>query len=325
MKTAIETASSASLLTSPSNIVVATDLTELDRLLPHAVAQGQRTRAQITLVHALAVPDGVILGAKPTAKQIEIRDRACHALNEAARTIQGHGIGCSVVVREGCATEVVLEEMNARQATRLLIGTHSHGYAGQKILGHVANSLLRAVNLPVFAVGPHVAPSSEHAIPRCILHPVSLTGSYRKTAAFALQLARSYDADLTLVHVLDSGILRGSYVKEIRERKRRELAALIPDEYPISRVRTMVACGELVLELMKKCSTTCSDWVVIGVEHDFPWWSMSNNTAYQVIAQAECPVITFRPEANACEPRQTLSHTNISELSESRQGADRAG
>jgi hypothetical protein len=76
---------------------------------------------------------------------------------------------------------------------------------------------------------------------------------------------------------------------------------------------------------MKKCSTTCSDWVVIGVEHDFPWWSMSNNTAYQVIAQAECPVITFRPEANACEPRQTLSHINISEFSESRQGTDRAG
>jgi len=76
MQTPIKAESSISLLAAPSSIVVATDLTDTERLLPRAIAQAKRTGAQITLVHALAIPDSVLLGGKTTLEQTYAKERA---------------------------------------------------------------------------------------------------------------------------------------------------------------------------------------------------------------------------------------------------------
>lgn len=307
MQTAIKKELSP-LLASPSSIVMATDLTDIERLLPHAIAQAKQTGAHITLVHALATPDTVLLGGEIPIEQTHATQRARQILDNAAHFAQAQGIRCSTILREGSALDVILEEIELRQATRLIIGTHGHGYAGQQILGHVANGLLRSVNFPVFAIGPHASGSAVHTIPRRILHPVSLTGNYRETAAFALQLAQTYEAELTLLHVMNSGLLRGAYVKEIFADKHRQLAELIPAQHLSSKVNTVVACGDTVLEVLKLASATAIDWILIGLGHDFLWWSMSNNAAYQVIAQAEWPVITFRTHYVAYKPFHPLDH-----------------
>jgi len=317
MQTAIKAESSISLLAAPSSIVVATDLTDIERLLPHAIAQAKRTGAHITLVHALAIPDSVLLGGKTTLEQTYAKQRARESLDNAAHHVLSQGIRCSTVLREGNALDVVLEEIELRQATRLIIGTHGHGYAGQQILGHVADALLRGVNLPVFAIGPHASTSAAHTTPRRILHPVSLTRNYREIAAFALQLAQTYDADLTILHVMDPGLLRGAYVKDIFADKNRQLAELVSTQHTSSKINTVVLCGDIVPEVLNLCSETDTDWVLIGLEHDFPWWSMSNNAAYQAIAQAEWPVITFRPHFAAHKLFHALNHSNMSEPSPS--------
>jgi|GEM_PF-620097 len=302
MQAAIKAESSISLLASPSSIVVATDLTDIEQLLPHAIAQAMRTGAHIILVHALAIPDTVLLGGKTTLEQTHAKQRARESLDNAAHHALSQGIRCSTVLREGSALDVVLEEIESRQATRLIIGTHGHGYAGQQILGHVADALVRGANLPVFVIGPHVLTSAAHTTPRRVLHPVSLTKSYREIAGFAFQLAQTYDADLTLLHVMDSGLLRGAYVKDILAGKNRQLAELVSSQKTSSKINTVVICGDMIPEVLNLCSATETDWVLIGLEHDFPWWSMSNNAAYQVIAQAECPVMTFRPHSPAHKP-----------------------
>jgi nucleotide-binding universal stress UspA family protein len=309
MQTAIKNKFSLSLLASPSSIVMATDLTDIERLLPHAIAQAKQTGAHITLVHALAIPDNVLLGGKMTLEQTHARQQADKILENAAHHAQAQGIRCSTVLREGNALDIVLEETELRQATRLIIGSHGHGYAGQQILGHVANALLRSVNFPVFAIGPHASGSAAHTTPRRILHPVSLTGNYRETAAFALQLAQAYDAELTLLHVMDSGLLRGAYVKEIVADKHRQLAELIPPQHLSFKINTVVACGDTILEVLKLGSAAAIDWILIGLGHDFLWWSMSNNAAYQVIAQAEWPVITFRTHDAAYKPFPSLDRS----------------
>lgn len=315
MQIASERESSLALLSSPLSIVVATDLTDIEQLLPHAIAQAKQTGAHVTLVHALPVPDPVLVGGNMIVEQFHAAQRAHQTLDNAAHHAQAQNIRCSAVLREGSALDVVLAEIEERKATRLIIGTHGHGYAGQEILGHVANALLRSVNLPVFAIGPHASNCAAHTMPRRILHPVSLTGNYRETAAFALQLAQTYEADLTLLHVVDLGLLRGAYVKEIFADKNRQLAELIPTPHLSSKINTVVTCGDTVPELLKLGSALEIDWILIGLGHDFLWWSMSNNAAYQVIAQSEWPVITFRPHTAAYQPFHSLDHSKKSEAS----------
>jgi len=301
--------------TSPSlvvakNIVVATDLTDKEKLLPHVIAQARRSGAHVTLVHALPVPDEFILG-KRTASAPDAREaQARQTLADMAQRVEMEGIPCSIILKRGVAVDIVHQEIEDGQADRLIIGTHGHGYAGQKILGCVANALLRAVNVPVYVIGPHATSTPSHVVPHRILHPVSLTGQYRASAAFALALAQANRADLTLLHVLDAGMLRGAHFQEISAKAKQGLSELIPSQHPPIAVHTLVECGDAPFEILRVCAATESDWIVMGIERDFPWGSMSNNAAYQVIAQADRPVLVVRDHAIA----ERLAHTVEAEL-----------
>lgn len=281
------------------NIVVATDLSDTERLLPHIIAQAKSGGAHVTLVHALPVPDEVVLGEQPTGIDKVRETQARQKLNDMAYRIEAEGIPCSTLLRRSVTVDLVQEAIEETDAGRLIIGTHRHGYAGQQMLGCEANALLRAAYIPVFVIGPHVTDVSSHVVPHSIVHPVSLTGQYRESAAFALELAQANQADLTLLHVLDEGVMRGSHSHNIFAKANQALAELIPPQHSPMAVHTVVECGGVPQEIMRICSVTNSDWILMGIERDFPWWSMSNNAAYQVIAQAECPVLVVRDDAIA--------------------------
>lgn len=292
-------------LVSPRQIIVASDLTDLETLLPHAVAQAHACRAQVSLVHAVAVPDAVLLGEISEDVIGAIERHAQQVLSNAARRLEHEGIVCSVTARRGAAVVVVRAEIEKTGATRLIIGTHSHGHTGQTMIGSVANALLLTAAIPVFVIGPRAPLAAAHAVPERILHPVSFAGQYRESAAFALELAELYKADLTLAHILDSDVMNGSYVKQIFAKANRQLSEAIPARYSKSRVHTVVEPGSLMVELLRLCSTTAIDWIVIGIERDFPWWSMSNNAAYQVIAESSCPVLVVRNRLLPPVPAET--------------------
>jgi hypothetical protein len=57
---AIERSSRESNFVKPHDIVVATDLDDIPRLLPHAIAAAQQAAAKLTLVHAVWVAPGAL-------------------------------------------------------------------------------------------------------------------------------------------------------------------------------------------------------------------------------------------------------------------------
>lgn len=296
---------------SPSRIAIATDLTELDKLIPHAIAQAKSTHSSVCLIHALPQSDDTRLSRGRTPCSESDRSPACDALEAASHHIEASGIPCTIVVERGVAAEVVTAAVRAEGATSLLIGTHVHGSAGQRILGNVANCLLRSTSIPVFVIGPRVLPDQSHATPSRILHPVSLTGKYRESATVASQLAHTHGAELLLLHIVDLSVLRGSYVPEILTKKNRELQALKAEDHQGTNIQTVVSCGTKVQEILRIATVTDSDWIVMAIEHDYPWWSKTNNAAYRVISQSDRPVVVLRqPPPRATMPLlQNLHHS----------------
>ena len=106
----------------PTRILVATDLTDDDYLVPHAVAQAKASNAHVTLVHAIlpAVSISVEAGAIPSMDQLPLDRDARALLMGMARQIEVHGITCDSVSKHGYAPDLIREELRTSGATRLI-------------------------------------------------------------------------------------------------------------------------------------------------------------------------------------------------------------
>ena len=106
-----------------------------------------------------------------------------------AHKLEEHGVVCNIDIQHGFASDVVREAIMDTGATRVIMGTHGRGKFGQFALGSVANELLKTVDVPIFAIGPGVHGTTDHATPRKILHPVSMVGDFQRGVDFAVELA----------------------------------------------------------------------------------------------------------------------------------------
>jgi len=288
----------------PARILVATDLTDGDHLVPHAVAQAKTTGARVTLVHAVAPAEalpmegGYVVRLDPT-----ILDEAARLqLEKLARRIELEGVSCDISVEFGFAADVIREEAKSVHATRLIMGSHGRGKWGKLILGSVAEKLLGSISIPIFVVGPHALPT-DHAVPQRILHPVSLIGDYRKSLDLALGLADSYKAELTLLHVLDRNVENNNPARTLTWAENR-LMSLIPATDVRGNIHAQAVCGRLVEETLIAAEKTNADWIVLGVDGN-AHLPFKNSKAYEVIASANCCVLTLRHDPHPVEAINT--------------------
>ncbi|MBT9333384.1 universal stress protein [Paracidobacterium acidisoli] len=299
MEKFVETLFEKCALAAPDRILVATDLTDLEYLTPHIIAQAIACPAHVTLVHAVIVTDSlpVEAAAVPYIDMSRINRDARLMLMGAAREITAHGICCDAVVRNGYATDIIREEIKRTGATRLIMGTHGRGKLGQLVLGSVAQELITRVNIPVFVVGPLARHSLRHVTPRRILHPVSLMGDYQESVDLAVEIAQACRAELTLLHVLDRDIADAINPERVLDWAGNALAALVPDPTDlVPRVYTMVTTGKLADEILNAADQTDADLIVLGADGGHRFGPLSASAAYQVLAAAKCPVLTLRHE-----------------------------
>ena len=167
---------------------------------------------------------------------------------------------------------------------------------------------------------PLVAPARvQHPVGlRRILAPTDLTPDGRKAVEYALALAESFDAQLTLLHVYDSPHLY-DYARElndysladlIRRNAQSDLDSLwseIREEYP--RTDTELRCGVPAEEIVAVAKDLDVDLIVIST-HNYNWLThlLRGSDAEQVLRHAPCPIMVVRKKehefvtttANAC-------------------------
>lgn len=306
MQKALENRFQKCTLAAPDRILVATDLIDTKYLVPHAVAQARATGAQVTLVHAIPPSDLMVIDpdAIPYVDRSKILRDARVEMLGMARQIESQGVACDTAVREGRASEVIREELGRIDATRLILGTHGRGKLGQLVLGSVAQELISRVDIPVFVVGPYAHDPVQHATPRRILHPVSLMGDYQESVDLALDIAQTYRAELTLLHVLDRDVAKNVNPQRTLEWAKNALVALVPDGTKlVPPAHTMVTTGKLAEEVLKAADHTNANWIVLGADGAYRFWPFNESAAYKVLTAANCPVLTLRHEPYRAEVR----------------------
>jgi len=291
----------------PSVLLVATDLSDLDRLMPFALEQAVETKARLILLHVLtpAIPLSTDPAGMPYYDPAAEMDLAGQALSPWCELACRHDLACDAVVREGHAARQIEEAVREFQADRVLLGTRSRSKLGKLLLGSVAEQVLRSVNLPVITVGPEAhLPVAGSGRNRVVLHATTLRETSRPSAALACQIATSQRATLLLLHVLppldeptSEWTGRSGQPSGLDNAALHELRVLAGQTGAgcCSAVEARVVHGNPSIEILAEASERQATLIVLGATDRSAFQNLTRDrTIYQVLAHARCPVLTLR-------------------------------
>jgi nucleotide-binding universal stress UspA family protein len=284
----------------PETILVATDLNDLEFLLPEAAAQATVTGAMVWLLHVVPPEACARLDSGayyPNDSMETIFSAAEAALAEAALELGNKSIVCAYAVRRWVVVDRITEFIREHRIDRLILGTSSKGKARKLLLGSVAEELIRSVDIPVCAIGPHLKPFAGNG-PHKLIFATSLRHHPDLSFRFADDLAARLNAELTILHVveqtlpdlLDLELKARARIEEMIER-----APWIPIQ-PHIRIRF----GDPAEEILSECAGLEPEFVVLSALPAIaPSMGFRTGVVYKVIAGAPCPTFTLRDVADS--------------------------
>lgn len=281
----------------PGKIVVATDLTDTEYLLPHAIAQAKASNASLILVHTVLPHESmpVETGAVPYYDPLRMDRDARLMLDSLARDIRGQGIDCVTAVRHGFVPDIVAEVVRNSGAERLILGTHGRRGLKKFVLGSVARQLLETIDVPVCTIGPRAHKKTGDE-PMSILHPVSLAGLHESSAALSISLARQFSAQVTLLHIIMPGAAVSRDPAAALTAATAELHKLVPQNaMALTQVRAQIGRGNIVQEILSAAQESKAGLLVLGVHAPaHSWLPGTEPAAYKILVSAPCPVISLK-------------------------------
>ena len=285
----------------PSRILLATDLTDLKQILPEGIDYALRCKAALKLIHVVpdvSTPDSgldrVLSDDGETARQ-----RAERTLEEASKKAKDAGVASTWIVRNGPVTPMIVQVVQEWKADRVVVGSHGPRKFQLELLGSVAESIFRELEIPVLAIGPAVHRSRELPKQRRILLATALDRKSRAISESVVRFARIHHADLTMLHVIPEVAEAHPSAIRIRayaENRFQEILSNIGGDSPA--VSCQVETGSTVETILRVASQGHFALILLaGVSGSSFRANIMPGTAYGVICGAPCPVLVFKEEA----------------------------
>jgi nucleotide-binding universal stress UspA family protein len=180
------------------------------------------------------------------------------------------------------------------------MGTHGLRGFDRLMLGSVTDRVMRAASCPVLAVRepPHdlVAAGqvrhNPHRLNR-ILACTDFSEDSDLALNYAFSAAAEYDAELTLLHVLEKAPSRAKTDEAIAEVTERLDKAIPPTRRNTLKIKTAVRIGEPYQQIIQFAQEAQIDMVSLGVRGrgalDI---AVFGSTTYRVMQLGPCPVLT---------------------------------
>jgi nucleotide-binding universal stress UspA family protein len=289
----------------PATILVATDLSDFEHLMPFALEQAEESDARLILLHVLPSTAAITADAAgmpyyDIGSALEIAERMMRPWCELASR---RGVRCNALAREGYPTQQIAAWVRQFQVDRVLLGTRSRSKIAKLLIGSVAEQVLRSVNLPVITVGPEAHLPAVKAEERLVLHATTLREASRSSAALACSIASVQGAKLVLLHVLPPipEMERKGLPTGLDSAAMRELRLLAEETGAgcCSAVEPVVAYGNPAIEILSLAHERRAGLIVLGATNRSAFRNLTCDRAvYRVLAHARCPVLTLRePQA----------------------------
>ncbi len=281
--------------------------------LDHALFLAQRHEAELHMLHAV-----VLLDADPHHPEHHFPDPA-EVDRRLRRMTDGRDLEKvalrQVQLRGISAPAVILDYAEEEDVDLIVAGTHGRRGLRHMLLGSVAEELVRLASCPVLTVREADQPKLPSGVDR-ILAPIDFSEHSKRALGYALEMARSYDAHLDLLHVVELPIYPAFYYPgqtpgvpwdpaEILARTRRELEDLWRTTAAGSdrKAQMHVLEGRPATDITAFAEERGSDLIVLATQGltGLPRLLLGS-VAERVVRLASCPVLTVSPHGKSLLP-----------------------
>lgn len=280
------------------NILFATDFSiASETALKYALPLAQKYGSRILVAHV----------SSPMALSATSSGRTAPAAAETDRDImqsmaqlepQLRDFPHEFIIRRGDIRKEMAAIIEEKAISLVVIGTHGRSGAAKAIMGSVAEDTFRHSRCPVLTVGPNVCGEPEaFSDMRTILCPIDFRSESLAALPYATSLAEQSQARLYLLYVA------GGAVDELPDPSlKAALLALVPSEAGLwCEPRALVESGNPADKIVELAAELSADVVVLAVKSAEQLASkpphLALETAYKVVTESICPVLTVRGPA----------------------------
>ena len=216
-----------------------------------------------------------------------------------------HGqIHPELVVQQGAAADDILSFAQPQKADVIVMGTHGRRGFDRLMLGSVTDRVMRTAPCPVLVASKPPQGSVAVGKERGHVHHLSrilFCADFSENSEWALKYAISataeYDAELTLLHVLE-GIPSQAETEEAMAAAAERLDSLIPLEgRKTLKIKTAVRIGKPYAQIIQVALETQIDLVTMGVRGRGALdVAVFGSTTYRVMQLGSCPVLAVHSQ-----------------------------
>jgi len=284
------------------NVLIATDFSRCSNLALSfglKLAQGYQANSYVVFVvpadqFMIAGPDAYE-AAKDAARRdlLELR----HELRKKHALIEGEDY--HLFMLEGGVAQSILDFARQREIDVIVVGTHGRGGLGRALMGSVAEQVFRQSPVPVLTLGPHLQRLARAGTPANILVPVDFSPASERAAHYAVTMAKEHNAALTMLHVIERWPTQAQADRaRVMQALREKIQKLIAGDARDLRCNFRIEVGRVVETILYTASGVEADLLVLGVRQRS---GLLNRLmwphAYEIVREAECPVLTVRGDA----------------------------
>ncbi len=235
-----------------------------------------------------------------------LREGGKEQLEEFVKNHTLDNIQPELVVHQGVAPDCILSFAQARNADVIVMGTHGRRGYDRLVLGSVTNRVMRRATCPVLAIcrPPHESGAADvaadkgwghvHHLTR-ILFCTDFSKNSERALTYAISATEEYDAELTLLHVLED-VPSPAKTEEAIATATEQLDKLItPGARKTLKIKTAVRIGKPYQQIVQLALEAHIDLVAMGVRGRGALdLAVFGSTTYRVLQLGPCPVLAVR-------------------------------
>jgi len=231
-----------------------------------------------------------------------LRESGKEQLQEFVKKHTHDEIQPELLVQVGVAADSILSFAQSQETDVIVMGTHGRRGFDRLMLGSVTDRVMRTAPCPVLAASKppqgSVAAGRErghvHHLSR-ILFCADFSENSERALKYAISATAEYDAELTLLHVLE-GAPSLAKTEEAMAVAAERLDKLIPPEgRKTLSIKTEVRIGKTYAQIIQLAEEAQIDLVTMGVRGRGALdVAVFGSTTYRVMQLGSCPVLAVR-------------------------------
>jgi nucleotide-binding universal stress UspA family protein len=245
-----------------------------------------------------------------------VRNEVSRVLEELTIPMRQGGVEAVSSHRVGIPSEEIVQAAREKDAALIVVGTQGRTGLEHVLLGSTAERVVKGAPCPVLTVGPGSSANGTIGIQR-ILIPLDFSDTSLDALEYGIQAARSFDASVILLHVLEWAWLRLHFtIGELAEGQsaRKEIESRLAEYAQVVRSQGLKADTEIhggggpADFVIETASRQRADLIIMGthgrrgIQRAF-----IGSVAEGVLRRAPCPVLTVKSPKFSPEHKRVIA------------------